>query len=254
MNIFPAHDIPRQSLFHRWDPRCKLAGLFIILFTYSFINNILMLLPMFFVTLIFVSLSCRPLSFFVRKLRFPSLFILAVVLALPFVSGAEVIADFGVIQMTWEGTERAVLVAARFICIMTTAMTLLFSSSFLVNIKALQALGMPFLMADMALLVYRYLEVIGNDFHRMRISMKLRGFEGRRLTLRTLKTVAWSSGSLILRSYERSDWIYRAMRLRGYGSNQITVQDFKAEASDILLLLSVAVIAIIFISAEVLFL
>ena len=254
MNILPSDEIPRQSLFYRWDPRCKLIGLTILLVTYSFMNSTLMLFPMFLATAVFVGLSRRPLSFFIRKLRLPSLFILAVVLALPFVSGTEIIADFGVIQMTLEGTERAVLVAARFICIMTTAMVLLFSSSFLVNIKALQALGMPFIMADMALLVYRYLEVIGSDFHRMRVSMKLRGFEGRRLTFQTLKTVAWSSASLILRSYERSDWIYKAMRLRGYGSNQIAVHNFKARAFDIILLLSVAFIAMILVSSEIYFL
>ncbi len=254
MNILPAHDIPPQSIFYRWDPRCRLIGLLIILIAYSFTNNTLMILPMFFMTGVFVVLSRRPLSFFVRKLRFPSVFILAVIFALPFISGSEVIADFGFVQMTREGTERAVLIAARLICILTTAMVLLFASSFVVNIKALRALGMPFIMADMALLVYRYLEVLGSDFQRMRTSMRLRGFEGRRLTFGTLKTFAWSSGSLIVRSYERSDWIYRAMRLRGYGSQGITRHNSRAEAWDIILLSSVALMAIIFISAEIFFL
>lgn len=47
-----------------------------------------------------------------------------------------------------------------------------------------------------------------------------------------------------------TDWIYRAMRLRGYGSNEISGHDFKVGASDIVLLSSVALMAIMFISTE----
>ena len=56
----------------------------------------------------------------------------------------------------------------------------------------------------------------------MHISMRLRGFQNKGWSLKTVKTSAWLAASLLLRSYERADGVYKAMRLRGYGQEAAT--------------------------------
>lgn len=250
MSHIATHTALKPSLFQQWDPRCKIVGLFILLAAYSFVQQLLILLPMFAVTLLVAGFSRRSATFFLQKLRYPSLLILVLVLALPFISGAHVVVDFGFVQMNREGLQAAGLIAGRFLCILTTAMVLLNASPFLVNIKAMRALGLPWIMADMALLVYRYLEVLGSDLRRMRTSMQIRGFKGHKLNFETIKTLAWLAGSLILHSYERADWIYRAMRLRGYGRSELLTHDFQIRRADVLLLGLFATAAAAFVVME----
>ncbi|NEP85179.1 MAG: cobalt ECF transporter T component CbiQ, partial [Okeania sp. SIO3B3] len=96
--------------------------------------------------------------------------------------------------------------------------------------------GIPPLLADMTLLSYRYLFEMGDDLRRMQIATRLRGFEGRKLNAHTLRTYAALAGSLLVRSYERSERIYQAMVLRGYGTDTRVQHEWHATAFDNLLL------------------
>ena len=51
----------------------------------------------------------------------------------------------------------------------------------------------------------------------MQRAMKLRGFQPKNISRRNLQVFAQLTGSILVRSYERSLRIYQAMILRGYG-------------------------------------
>ena len=64
-------------------------------------------------------------------------------------------------------------------------------------------------------------------------------------------SLAALGGSLLVRSYERSDRVYRAMRLRGYGQATAPVDDeFQARATDLVLLALCLLLAGAFVAAE----
>jgi len=75
-----------DSPFHRWDPRYKLIGLITLVFAFSFVRDLRMLLAMAAVTITIYAISRLPASFIVKRFRYPSLFVLAIVLTLPFLS------------------------------------------------------------------------------------------------------------------------------------------------------------------------
>jgi cobalt/nickel transport system permease protein len=116
----------------------------------------------------------------------------------------------------------------------------------------MRALGLPLIMVDMALLAFRYLHELGQDLSRMLTSMRLRGFRQHSFSPAGLKTFAWLSGSLLVRSYERSEWVYRAMILRGYGQPSRPQEEFKARPGDALILGVVILTAAALVAGDIL--
>ncbi|ASC71129.1 Cobalt transport protein [Halomicronema hongdechloris C2206] len=213
-----------ESPIHRWQPRLKLVGLVALIFAFAGVRQWVLVLPMVVITLLLYGLSRLPLRFLLQRLHYPGMFILAVVLVLPFASGDTVLWQWGWLSLYWEGVLTMGLVVCRFLAILTTGFILLGTTPFLSLIQALRSLGLPALLADMTLLAYRYLYDIADTLTTMQQAMRLRGL-GRsqrksswlRLDMRLMRQLASLTGSLLIRSYERSERVYKAMRLRGYG-------------------------------------
>jgi len=241
-----------NSPLHRWDARYKLVGLIILVFAFSFLRDLRMLLAMVLVTAAIYIVSGLPARFILRWLRFPSFIILVIVLTLPFLSGETVIANLGPLALHQEGLLAALLIAVRFVCIVTVGITLLGTTPLLNSIKAMRALGLPLIMVDMALLAFRYLHELGQDLGRMLTSMRLRGFRQHSFSPAGLKTFAWLSGSLLVRSYERSEWVYKAMILRGYGQSSRPQGEFKTHPADVFILVAVALTAAALVAGDIL--
>lgn len=206
------------SPVHDWEPRCKLIALMVLIFAFTVVQHPYLLLPMLGVTAVLYGVSNLPLSFLLSRLHYPGYFLLGVTVLLPFVSGQTVVAQLGGLNVYREGVLAAVTIASRFISMVMVALVLFGSSPIVTTIKAMRSLGLPKTLADMTLLFYRYLYEMGDNLMRMQTAMRLRGFRMRRPSRRNLKVLAALAGSLLIRSYEQSERVYSAMRLRGYGS------------------------------------
>ncbi len=125
--------------------------------------------------------------------------------------------QWGWLTLRQEGCIAVIAIATRFICIITMSLILFGTAPFLTTIRALRSLGMPHTIVDMMLLSYRYIEEFGQTLTTMQRAMRLRGFQNNRLNRRNLDRLAGLAGSLLIRSYERSQRVYEAMILRGYG-------------------------------------
>jgi cobalt/nickel transport system permease protein len=239
-----------NSPLHRWEPRARLIGLAILAFVFSFVQDLRLLPAMVAVAAILYALSRLPPSYLVNRLRYPGFFLLVVAILLPFLSGHTVLFRLGPLAVRQEGLLELILVVAKFAAIMTTALVLFGTAPFLTTIKAMRALGLPPVLADMTLLSYRYLFEIGDDLTTMQTAMGLRGFQGRGLRRRTLGVLAALAGSILVRSYERSERIYHAMVLRGYGRSPRPRDEFCARPQDLLGLGLTVVISAGFVAAE----
>ena len=152
-----------------------------------------------------------------------------------------------------EGCLELVRILVKFVCILTVGLVLFGSGPFLSAIKAMRALGLPAILADMTLLAYRYLFEIGGDLSRMQTAMRLRGFGAHRFSARGLGILASLAGSILVRSYERSDRVYHAMMLRGYGQVPGNVLDeYQTRSSDVILTAAVLLVGVAFVVGEIL--
>ena len=242
-----------NSPIHRWDPRFKLVGFLLLIFAFSFVQELYILPAIILVTITLFTTSKIPVSFILARLRYPSLFLFAVVISLPFISGSDVLFSIGPLEVNREGTEAALLISVRFFSILTLGLILFGTAPLLTSIKAMRALGLPAILADMTLLTFRYLFEIGNYLHQMETALRLRGFQSRRISRRGFSTLAWLSGSILVRTYERSEWVYKAMIMRGYGqAASIEQNTFKASVRDIIVLCLFVIISVGFVTAQIL--
>lgn len=213
-----------NSPIHHWDPKCKLIGLMVIIFAFAFVEDWHLVPLMLSVTAIIYCLSKLPLRFLLSRLQYPGLFILAVVAVLPFLSGSTILWQWGLLTLRQEGLLAVILIGGRFLSIVTLGLILFGTTPFLTTVRTMRSLGLPNLLADLLLLSYRYLFELAEILSTMQQAMRLRGFQSQQHSQmwftpnrRDLQQLASLAGTLLLRSYEQSERVYSAMRLRGYG-------------------------------------
>ncbi|MEL7330347.1 MAG: cobalt ECF transporter T component CbiQ [Cyanobacteria bacterium J06559_1] len=245
------------SPLHNWTPRLKLVSLGLLMFAFAAIRQLPLVLPMLGVTASIYALSRLPLSFLRQRLRYPGLFIFMVVLILPLTSGDTVLWRWGPVALRQEGLMAMSLVVSRFVCILTLGFVLLGTTPFVTLLRSLRSFGLPSLLTDMTLLTYRYLFETADMLSTMQRSMRLRGFGHARrrwfsLHKKDLQRLVGLMGTLLIRSYERAERIYTAMRLRGYGRLKQPPAQAKADAGSLLLTATVIAIAIAFFTTELL--
>ena len=239
-----------DSPLHTWETRSKLIGFLVLIFAFSFVQDLRLLPAMLIVTAAIYAVSRLPAAFRLARLRLPGLFLLMMAVLLPVLSGQTVLFRIGPVIVREEGCLDLLLIAVRFVSILTTGLVLFGTSPFLTTVKAMRGLGLPAILADMTLFSYRYIHEIGGDLEMMERAMRLRGFRGR--SFRGLTALASLAGSLLVRSYERSDLVYKAIVLRGYGQPTRPLDDFQVRPADIAGLFAILLVAAGFVIAEML--
>ncbi|WOD41209.1 cobalt ECF transporter T component CbiQ [Nodosilinea sp. E11] len=226
-----SHDtyIHRESVVHRWSPRLKLVSLAVLMFAFATVRQLTLVPWMLGVAAGLYLLSELPLSFLRQRLSYPGLFILSLVVLLPLTVGDTVLGQWGWLTLRQEGLMATLLIVGRFLSILTLGFILLGTTPFLSLLRAMRSLGLPTILADMTLLSYRYLFEIAAMLATMQQAMRLRGFGHKRqgwlrVNRQTMQQLAMLAGNLLIRSYEQSDRVYRAMRLRGYGYGAKSVE------------------------------
>ncbi|MEW6064496.1 MAG: cobalt ECF transporter T component CbiQ [Bacillota bacterium] len=234
---------------HRWEPRCKFIALMVLIFAFSFVYELRLLPVMLAVSGVLYIVSRLPFSYLLGRLRLPGLFFLMVAVLLPLFSGQTALFHIGPLIVRKEGCLELLLITVKFACILTTGIILFGTTPFLTTVKAMRALGLPFILADMTLFSYRYLYEIGDDLKTMETAMRLRGFRDRHPG--NLGILASLVGTILVRSYERSDRVFKAMILRGYGQPVSFRDEFQANSRDLAGLIIVILMAAGFIVAEI---
>ncbi|MEM7798978.1 MAG: cobalt ECF transporter T component CbiQ [Chloroflexota bacterium] len=241
-----------ESPIHSWETRYKIAGLFLLAFSFAFVESFYLLPFMLLVTAILYYLSNLPRAFLASRLQIPGLILLGIVISLPFFVGDQQtpLLSLGPIKVMEEGILRAVLIAVRFVCIITVSL-LIFGTETIVNtIKGLIGLRLPPLMADMILLTYRYIFEMRFYLRRTQTAVRMRGFQNTGFSFNKLNTLASLLGNLIVRSYEQSERVYKAMIIRGYGANANTAAQYSSTGRDRLWFGAVILVALSFVLAQ----
>ncbi|MGB3509468.1 MAG: cobalt ECF transporter T component CbiQ [Microcoleaceae cyanobacterium] len=207
-----------NSPIHRWDVRYKLIALMALMFGFATVNDWYLIPLMLLVTVILYAVSKLPLSFLITRLRYPGFFLLGMIFSLPFISGKTIIWQLGFLTIRQEGCLAVILIVSRFFAIMTTGLILFGTSSFLSTVKGMRQLGISPIIADMLLLSYRYIFELSHQLNMTLKATKLRGFQRSKITWRNLSVYAALTGSLLVRSYQQAEQVYKAMLLRGYGN------------------------------------
>ncbi|BBO82291.1 hypothetical protein DSCO28_28570 [Desulfosarcina ovata subsp. sediminis] len=206
---------------HRWDVRCKIVTILV----YSFMITAIHKMP---TALAAIGLSClvlvvarvslaRVLMRLLAIVGFITMFLLVMPFTVPLKSGDTVIVFGGLqwLHFSMRGFHLAATIAAKAVAITLLMEPLLATAPLPVTLQGLSRIGVPEMVGQMVLLSYRYLNVFRHEARRMSTGMQVRGFR-KRTGLATVQAMANFLGMLFVRSFERTERVFDAMRARGY--------------------------------------
>lgn len=191
----------RSSLIHRLDPRVKIVCLIVVavVATSTPVGAWLALLAQLAVVLAVAAVARLPLRYTLRRM----------LVEVPFLLAAAVLLLTGP-----DGRARGITLALK-VTISVLAMVVLSSTTpFPRLLHGFEALHAPRVIVLIVSFMWRYLHVLGEEWHRMRIARQARAYTARWLWQeRSLGPVV---ATLFLRSLGRGERVYLAMASRGF--------------------------------------
>ncbi len=224
---------PVESPLLRWDSRWKLAAFVPAI---GLVAGMQMLLPIataFLEAVLLILLSRQPLSWYFKRWAFLFPLLAALFVVLPLVMHGEGgFWEIGPVKVSMFGFLGACRLTLRALTIVSLALILL-TTTHLPNLyKAAHCLYIPSPIVHIFALSYRYLFLLAEEFGRLRIALRLRGFRNRG-NLHSYHTIGNVAGILLVRGTERAERVGQAMRSRGYDGQFHTLTEFRTTWADI---------------------
>jgi len=154
-------------------------------------------------------------SLWVRLLPL-ELFMLVLLLTLPFTVAGESLLRVGPLTVSAQGLELALSILLRANAVLLAMLALLGTLEPARLGHALARLGVPERLAHLLLLTVRQIQLVGDEYARLRQAMRARAFVPRS-NRHTWDSFGWLMGMLLVRSLARSRRVLDAMRCRGFG-------------------------------------
>ncbi|MCL1839001.1 MAG: cobalt ECF transporter T component CbiQ [Propionibacteriaceae bacterium] len=132
------------------------------------------------------------------------------------------------------------IVFKSYLCVMT--ILILMSVTPLAELtNAMRRLRIPYIFTVMFEMTYRYIGVLFDEAHTIYTAYSLRSSERKGIKIADMGTVV---GQLLLRSIDRADRIYNAMKCRGYALRTMAYSRSRIERSDYIFGIAVTVVCI----------
>lgn len=232
-----------NSWLHRWDPRWKIAGFLLLLLMLIIERPGMRSAPdpgrdlppacgSLALALLLLISSRIPITHALKKLRPALWFLLALLIVLPLMYPGERI-PVGSLGLSTAGIIVALVIVSRALAIILLAFLAFNTTRFDSTMKALHGLKFPAPLVQIALFAYRFLFVSSEQYRRMRVAMRARGFRPR-ANLNTLRIMGNNVGMLLVQSVERVQRIHGAMKSRGHSGTFRILEEFHTEPRDVL--------------------
>jgi cobalt/nickel transport system permease protein len=218
---------------HSWDPRFKIVSLVALIFVFASIEGPRSLLLVAVFALTAVLLSRIPLSFVLKTLRAPFVFLLIMTPILILTSGGEAILTLGFIRVYRAGIEAASRIGVKALSIMMLFIVLFGTSELNRTMKALESFRIPPALLAIFLFTYRYIFLYIEDMQKLFTAARLRGFSLQR-GLKHIRISVDVLVALLIRSHEQSERVYAAMQLRGFTGSFQSLKGFESSPRDLL--------------------
>lgn len=99
-------------------------------------------------------------------------------------------------------------------------------------------------MTHLLVLSYHYVRLLADEWHKLRIALRLRGFRNR-FSWHAYATVGMLLGSLLVRSYERAQRLEQSLRSRGFDGCYRSLDRLRLGAHDPFLIVGAIVLLVL---------
>jgi cobalt/nickel transport system permease protein len=216
----------KKGVLQAINPLAKLAAIIAMIVASLFIFDLSFLVKICVIPIILAVASRIPLKHFFSRTALIPLF--SVLIALPplFLTEGSPIwsANIGIttLTITAEGLNGFLVFTVRVWFCVATLMLLILSTGFDKLLKLLAALKVPAVIVQLFSLTYRYFFVSIHEVQSVLIAKEARTYSRKRtINMQALKDLGNIIAALFIRTYERSERVYLAMKARGFEiSNQ----------------------------------
>jgi len=232
-----------DSLIHRLDPRLRigLALAFAVLLAVSRRPPVLILgLGLSLAAVLTARLGWRVILVRLGELN---LFMVLILILLPFSSPGEALFRLGSLSFTREGLYFGLAIAAKGNAIVIMLTVLLSTIEATTLGHALSHLRVPAKLIHLYFFTVRYLDLLHHEYVRLARAMKARCFKPG-LNRHTYRSLGYLVAVLLVRSLDRSERIMAAMKCRGFRGRLYLLDHFAPAGRDVVFgLLALAVLA-----------
>lgn len=204
-----------SSFLHRIDPRVRVCLTVGYAFFLVACQSWTVLVVGMGVSLACVLLARLPLLPTLKRFGGLLLFLGILLLTMPLTTPGTPWVTWGPLSWSVPGTEAAARIALKAGAIMLMATALLATMEPAHMGHALHRLGVPGKLVHLFLFLIRYLDVMEQEYTRLRNAMRCRGFRPS-CSFHALRSLGYLLGMLFLRSLDRAERILQAMKCRGF--------------------------------------
>ena len=211
----------KKGVMQAINPIAKLVAIIGMIIASLLITNLSYLLAICVVPLVLAAASRIPFEHFLSRTALIPLFAAAISIPVLFLTAGSPVwaASLGGINLavTTEGLSRFAVFSVRVWFCVATLTLLILSTGFEKTLKLLSTLRVPTLIVQLFSLTYRYFFVSIEEAQSVLIAKEARTYVHKRsLNLQSLKDLGAIIASLFIRTYERSERVYLAMKARGF--------------------------------------
>jgi cobalt/nickel transport system permease protein len=226
---------PGETVWHRMDPRWKLAGLLLCCFSAVLLPKVLPVAVALLMALLLLATAGLPWSWWLGRLSAVGAFLGLALVILPLTVPGEGW-SWGWLHLSTKGLTLALLIVGKTLTVLSLTLLLVATSPQETLAHAAYGLGIPGVVVHILLLTYRYLHLLYEELGKLRIALRLRGYRNR-LTRHGCQTIGHVTGTLLVRSHERAERVAQAMRCRGFTGKFHQLTAFHTQRRDVFLFL-----------------
>ncbi len=221
------------AFVERFDPRVRVLAACVFAIVVVALQQIEFALCALALAAMTMSLTDLPWRVTLKRMAAMDGFIIVMLIMLPFTTpGTQMFTVFGA-EASKEGLMHAILVGIRANAVVLMMLSLLAGMTPVTLGHALYRLKCPAALVHLMMFTVRYISVLHDEYHRLRMAMKLRGFKARN-NAHTYRSFGYLFGMLVVRSLERAERVLEAMKCRGFSGHFPLIDDMAFRRRDCL--------------------
>lgn len=216
--LIGADAIRTNSVLDGLDPRSRLLGAIAFAILIVSLNSLTVLALGFGLSVATLLATRLPVKATLRRMAAMDGFIVFMLVLLPFTVPGEALFFLFGFPFTFEGLLRAVEIGLKANAVILMLMVLVGTLEPVTLGHALHRLKTPETLVHLLMFTVRYINVLHQEYQRLRGAMKVRSFKLRN-SLHTYKSIGYLVGMMLVRSVDRSERILAAMKCRGFNGS-----------------------------------
>ena len=204
-----------QSLIDSLDSRLRVVAAFLFALVVVSSEQFVVLLVGLATALLLARLAKLNFKRTLRRVIAMDMFMIFLIIMLPFTTPGDALFSVAGLPASKEGLLHAFKIALKANAVVLCLLSVVGTMSATTLGYAMARLRVPDKLVHLLLFTVRYLDVIGQEYKRMRRAMQARAFV-LRTDRHTWRSIGYLIGMLLVHSLERSERIADAMKCRGY--------------------------------------